>query len=185
MAQQKYFENQLTATEAAYIAGIVDGEGTLGVSRYSRKENKSGYRFQIFLAITSTNKELLEWLTKTTGLGAFHEKKESSIRAKRRCWKWSLKFTQAARLLIQISPYMIIKKDQALNCIAFDNAIKSSGNYKNYDIEMMNKFWIKSGELNARGELLDMNNPVVSAHKGLAKIHENHFATFDQPAAGT
>jgi hypothetical protein len=30
----------LTATEAAYIAGLVDGEGTITLTRYHRNENR-------------------------------------------------------------------------------------------------------------------------------------------------
>ena len=182
---KKYHCKTLSPTDAAYLAGIFDGEGSIGVSRYRNKENACGYKFEPYVNITNTSKAMLDWVCEKTGLDKVYDRKESSIKAKRRCWRWSARRLEVAPLLRQVIPYMVVKKDQALNVIAFMESRPKVANYGAFDYEGQVAFWIKSGELNARGELIDMNNPVVSQHQGLAKIHENHFLTFDQPASGT
>ena len=44
----------LTAIDAAYIAGLIDGEGTITLTRKHRLENR-----QISISISSTEKQLL------------------------------------------------------------------------------------------------------------------------------
>lgn len=154
--------NELSETEKAYIAGIIDGEGSILVTRVSRPENRSGYRFYPIVSVTSTSKDLLDWLCKTTGVDKVYTKKESSIKAKRKCWRWALKQSHVQRLLDQVLPYLVIKKDSAENCLEFCKESINRGNYGKYDLDKMERFWKKSSELNMRGELLDPAQPVKS-----------------------
>lgn len=56
-----------TPTEWAYVAGIIDGEGSVGVLRYDthkRRNPNAPYRwhFAPYLKIANTNLDLMEWL---------------------------------------------------------------------------------------------------------------------------
>ncbi len=50
--------------DLAYIAGLVDGEGCIMITKENRlyTEAKHGYRFWLQVKITNTNKAVLEWV---------------------------------------------------------------------------------------------------------------------------
>lgn len=56
--------NQLSPTDAAYITGLIDGEGTVTLARTHREENR-----QLAISISSTEGPLLQHLLETTGAG--------------------------------------------------------------------------------------------------------------------
>jgi len=56
--------NTLTAVDAAYIAGITDGEGTITLSRKHRNENR-----QLAISISNTEMDFLKFILKTIGAG--------------------------------------------------------------------------------------------------------------------
>lgn len=154
--------NEMTEPEKAYLAGIVDGEGSVCVTRVRRKENRSGFRFYATVQITNTSKQLLDWIQKITGLGKIYEISENGMGAKRKGYRWKIKHSQSRQVLESILPYLIIKKDSAINCIEFCKISGLGKNYSNYPLEEYEYFWKCSSELNKRGELIDENVPVAS-----------------------
>ncbi|WP_018231860.1 LAGLIDADG family homing endonuclease [Thioalkalivibrio thiocyanodenitrificans] len=54
----------LAAIHAAYIAGLIDGEGTITLTRKHRNENR-----QLAVTISSTERNLLEFVKETLGVG--------------------------------------------------------------------------------------------------------------------
>ncbi len=56
--------NQLSDVDSAYIAGLIDGEGTITLTRKHRNENR-----QLAISISNTDKDLLEFVLLTIGAG--------------------------------------------------------------------------------------------------------------------
>lgn len=54
----------LDHTDAAYIAGIIDGEGTVTLSRRHKSENR-----QLVISISNTERPLLEYVLDSVGAG--------------------------------------------------------------------------------------------------------------------
>lgn len=54
----------LSREDAAYIAGLIDGEGTLSLSRRHRNENR-----QFVISISNTDTRLLSYVYRTVGAG--------------------------------------------------------------------------------------------------------------------
>lgn len=54
---------QLTEPEAAYIAGLIDGEGTVALSRKHAGDNR-----QLCISISNTERALLDYVLDVTGL---------------------------------------------------------------------------------------------------------------------
>ena len=54
--------NSFTNKELHYIAGIIDGEGTISIYKISNKTIKWGYQLIPILVISNTNLELMNWL---------------------------------------------------------------------------------------------------------------------------
>jgi len=53
---------ELSDTEAAYVAGIIDGEGTIGLTRIHPNENR-----RPVVSISSTERPLLEYIKSVVG----------------------------------------------------------------------------------------------------------------------
>ena len=101
----------MTPTEAAYFAGIIDGEGTVTV--VISDLGRSFPQLRPRLMISSTDYELLEWLVQFGG-----NVYKSHRKAKKGCkflWTWtSEKQTEVIRILEQVQPYLILKAEQSI-----------------------------------------------------------------------
>lgn len=60
----------LCPTDAAYIAGFIDGEGTISLSRKHRGDNR-----QLVISISNTERELLDYVKHAVGAGRITNKK--------------------------------------------------------------------------------------------------------------
>src|ERR1041385_3098638 len=104
----------MTETEKAYIAGIVDGEGWIGISLKKgsiAKTTKRGYCFRPAMTVSMTNKPLLDYICSVTGLGNIktrcRQKPHHSIP-----YSWDLWSNQVRQLLEVIMPYLRLKLPQ-------------------------------------------------------------------------
>ena len=61
---------RLAPEDAAYIAGILDGEGTISLSRRHRTDNR-----QLVVSIASTERQLLEYVQQVVGAGRIARKR--------------------------------------------------------------------------------------------------------------
>lgn len=98
---------QLSTTQLAYIAGLIDGEGHIG-SPAGRK------MFSVSIANIYT--PLMTWLVETMG-GGYSTSKDP--RAREPCHLWVIYATRnVAALLRAVRPYLIIKADRADEVLA-------------------------------------------------------------------
>ena len=90
----------IAETDAAYIAGLFDGEGSIhfkrGIEKKKKHNGKPGYRLsnsmRINMEITMTDESVLIWVHETLGCGTLRPKK---VKGKRKDgtkylpqWKW-------------------------------------------------------------------------------------------------
>jgi len=90
----------LSAPEAAYIAGLIDGEGTITLTRKHRNENR-----QLAVTISNTEKGLLDYVLKTIGAGKITGKR-TTREHHTPSFTYALYNRQALNLLKQIHPYL-------------------------------------------------------------------------------
>jgi hypothetical protein len=101
--------NRLEDTEAAYIAGLIDGEGTITLSKRHRNENR-----QLVISISNNEKVILDYVLKVAGVGILTKKRtyaeHHSIN-----FAYRVSNRQAYNLLQKILPYLKShKKDRAI-----------------------------------------------------------------------
>lgn len=105
----------LTELEKAYLAGIVDGEGSVTVFHQA---NTGG--FQLRVSICSTSRSFIEWLSEKLGKNIFTDthkyRKGSKVKD---LYQVNTHGNEAQDLLRQLLPYMIIKKNHALISLEF------------------------------------------------------------------
>lgn len=95
-------------TDLAYLAGLIDGEGTISCSINLTKKNVRALQKQ--LSIFNTNITLIEWIESRFG-GKIHSRKRSDKWKTEHQIKWSA--NDASKLLSLVLPYLVIKKEQA------------------------------------------------------------------------
>lgn len=91
---------QLSSEDAAYIAGLVDGEGTITLMRKHRNENR-----QLAVTISSTERVLLEFVLERLGVGKITNKRTTSNRHTP-SFTYSVYNRQALSLLFQIGAFL-------------------------------------------------------------------------------
>lgn len=90
----------MAVTDAAYLAGLIDGEGTVTLVRRHSRENR-----RICLSICNTGQDLLEFAKRATGVGHISRRKCSSARHSP-AFTWAVWGRQALGILRQCHPWM-------------------------------------------------------------------------------
>lgn len=124
---------EMTETEKAYIAGIIDGEGSI-ILKHNRQLNRRGDGFyecySLLVSVGNTDTELLEWLRSFGGKVYLGRKGDGGSR--KPMYQWQLHTRKAAELLSVIYPYLIIKKKKAAAALFFQ---EMRGNTRHKDAE--------------------------------------------------
>lgn len=111
MTKSRYTRKEYTIAEAAYMAGLMDGEGTFFIGNYSNTRN--GF-FQTVLRVTSTDKCMIEWIYNT--FGGWMSEYTSAQRAKNcksAVFSWSCTGDRLTHICETILPYLTAKRKQA------------------------------------------------------------------------
>jgi len=91
---------QLITADAAYIAGIIDGEGTISLTRRHRNENR-----QLEVSISNTDMALLQFVKQCVGAGRISNKR-TYRHNHRQSATFCISNRQALYLLEQVRPYL-------------------------------------------------------------------------------
>ena len=110
-------------TDLAYVAGIVDGEGWIGISADHRKRNPDRPCWRLRVSITNTNEWLMQYLKFAFG-GTISIK--GGRRTGKPCYDLVLNRGKAAEFLKLILPYLKLKRPQAEIAIRFQESISKS-----------------------------------------------------------
>ena len=92
--------NTLTPTDAAYIAGLIDGEGTITMTRKHRNENR-----QLAITISNTEKDLLDFTLNAVGAGKITNKRTTRTNHTP-SFTYAIYNRQALHLLEQVYPWL-------------------------------------------------------------------------------
>lgn len=116
-----------TQTQLAYLAGILDGEGSIYIQ--SRIRNNSINYFPRF-QVVNTNQDLLNWIKEIFG-GTVYEKPRKHLNPK---WKmqyeWFSNREQLDKILPLLVPFLIIKKKHAEIMLEFRKTFLTRETYK-------------------------------------------------------
>lgn len=98
-------------TDAAYLAGMIDGEGSLTVSLTRPKTHRPNWNsiLQVKLCIYNTDKRLIDWLLATCG-GCLLTRRP--VRG-RPVYQWQANTRDVPEILAQVRPYLKLKGAQA------------------------------------------------------------------------
>ena len=115
------------------MAGLLDGEGTIGIASFGKGQYRSPY-----ISISSTTPEIMEWL-KDNFQGSVSTHKTYQDHHKQ-SWSWKLtKLDSVKNLLSEVTPYMLEPdKVRRANMILTEYSIVTVRNGK-YSPEQLSK----------------------------------------------
>lgn len=120
--------------EASYIAGIIDGEGSISLTRIHASEHR-----RPCISIASTDKELLVYIQSLTG-GVITNKKNYKPDIHKDSYTLTIKKKESVLLLLkQISSFLRVdKKRKRAQCILlnYDRVTPRNGKY---NTELLNR----------------------------------------------
>ena len=90
----------LTRTDAAYIAGLIDGEGTVTLGRKHKNDHR-----QLSVSISSNERPMLEFVLNATGIGWITNKRKNAEHHAA-SFNWTTHNRQALDLLRQVTPHL-------------------------------------------------------------------------------
>jgi hypothetical protein len=155
----------LSQLELGYVIGLIEGEGTISLSYHGHSNDyRKRRRWDVYVKISNTDKRILENVKSIVGAGniRLHDRKIKRPKSKPEyCWSIN-QHSDIEKLLEQIGPFLIIKKEQAnlaLEYVKIREKVRSehrgfkSGFHDNREFRIFERF----NELNIRGSQIAKN----------------------------
>ena len=137
----------------AYLAGVIDGEGSIGLTCNNKRRNY--YILQVSIGMTDFR--IPKLFQKEFGGSFFIKDKQPYFRRngenRRPLGFWGCTCQKAKKLIEKLLPYLIVKKEQAEEALKFMSEIKNNKHKKEKDLIKLNEFRLKFKKLNKRGQL--------------------------------
>jgi len=96
---------QLSEENAAYLAGLIDGEGSITF----RGDPSPGSSYSMHIYVTNTDRDILGWIKKETGVGRIYVHSHSSSNT---CYRWGIhSIAEIKPFLEEIHPYLKVKTE--------------------------------------------------------------------------
>ena len=120
----------IAETDAAYIAGLFDGEGSIhmrrGIEKKKKHKGKPGYRLsnslRLSMEITMTDKSVLVWVHEVLGCGTLTDKPRKGKRADGtpylKQYRWRCTFRDAYYVCLLIWPWSHTKLEKVQKVIS-------------------------------------------------------------------
>ena len=104
----------LTETEAAYIAGYLDGDGYIGLQiKHRNEKSRHAYHFHSIISFSDARMKVLNWIQNKLGCGFIEDRLEYG------CRTLYISANPNRWLLPQIRQYLVLKQGQADLMIKF------------------------------------------------------------------
>ena len=106
----------------AYLAGLFDGEGSVNIFKSSGQNGSITPRYFVEISIGNTHKGVLQWVLENFGGRLTHNGVQYTPNS-HKTWRWRASTQEASSILVALLPYLIVKKEQALLAIEFQERV--------------------------------------------------------------
>ena len=99
---------EVNIVDAAYIAGLFDGEGSVD---FAKRKEKRGNVQSILMRIEMTDEDVLKWVHETLGVGTVRKRNRSPSRKAhwKDAWVYSIRFRDALHVCKLLWPHIKVK----------------------------------------------------------------------------
>lgn len=148
---------RMSDSERAWLAGVIDGEGSIFLSKVSGANYRRGFFYRPQMAVSNTSRSFLIRVGEVVGEGTVQLAQRGNGNWKTR-WMYCAVAGVLRVVLPQIIPHMIIKRAQAekmLEFLAFvdQNSILGSREVPPRYYEGLDKFYWTIRKLNEKGRM--------------------------------
>ena len=117
----KACRKKYTLAELGYLAGIIDGEGTISIQNLFTRKHKNYLNYQqknLRVGVVNTNMEVILWIASMFG-GNVCKRNVINKEKHKMSYYWSVTNRKAEEIVKLVMPYLKIKKMQAEIAINF------------------------------------------------------------------
>ena len=171
-----------TETDWAYIAAIMDGEGSFSVTRSTIKD-RQGRPYNAFdckVMVSNTSKILIDWISERFGgtyrLSVKHISKKARANGQKSlkpCYRWTVEgYENQVVFMLRLLPYLVIKLEQAKIALEFAGMKSKQNPSKRLELHYIMK------ALN-KGESVTTNTPNASERDLDVKIESDLIGDYE------
>lgn len=113
MNRYSYERKDYSVAQIAYMAGIIDGEGSIYIGNFSCNPKTGSKYYQTNIEVTNTDKNLMDWIADTFGgrLNTY-TMKQLPKNSRRTVYRWIATGERVTHLAEILLPYLIVKRRQ-------------------------------------------------------------------------
>lgn len=131
MNRYPYTRKEYSIAQCSYLAGIIDGEGSIYIGAFSSNPKTGTPYYQTNIEVNNTNKGLIDWLVATFGGKDFsYTAKQTPKNSRKPVFRWIASGDRVTHLCEIIMPYLVVKKRQAEIMLKMRETFKKTGAYK-------------------------------------------------------
>jgi len=155
MKTHTYKRKDYTIEQIAYLAGIIDGEGSIYIGNFSCNPRTGAKYFQTNMEVTNSDKSLLDWLLNTFGGRVYkYTEKQTPKCHRKEYYRWIVTGDRLTHLCELLLPYLICKIRQCKIMIEMRKTFNSPENQRS--VKGQCGFQVNSKEiLDYRQSLMD------------------------------
>lgn len=136
----------------SYFAGIIDGEGCIGIEHLSPTKNRKKDYYTCRLTVINTDENLMK-LLKHFFKGNYDQRKR--IDGHKICYRWHVFGKDLEYALKQLEPHLFIKKQQARTVLEYRQTVGKTGwNVSDEILEKRKQLWNTCKLLNSGCKML-------------------------------
>jgi hypothetical protein len=143
---------QYTIAQISYLAGIIDGEGSIYIGNFSHNPKTGMPYYQTNMEVTNTDEGLIIWLMESIGgRRTTYTAAQTPKNSRRTVYRWMVSGELLTHLCHLLLPYLIIKKRQCEIMIEMRKTFESS----NFIRGQFGSTFADENTLNIRKKLFD------------------------------
>lgn len=120
-----------TIAQLAYLAGIIDGEGSIYIGNFSCNKKTGAKYYQTNMEVTNTDKILIDWLLENIGgRSGVYTAKQTPKNSRKTVYRWMVSGDLLTHLCHLLLPYLTIKKRQCEIMIKMRKTYEHTGMQK-------------------------------------------------------
>ena len=140
----------MTPEERAWLAGIIDGEGYIGIRRGNSNPKAKSPSYELLVTVYNTGKPLVDHCLEITGLGSMWCRDKGA--PNKLAYEWTVFSKNALEILDEIYPYLILKQEQVNVARQLQDTMQQGRRGLSPEIvEEKENLWLTMKELNHKG----------------------------------
>lgn len=143
---------RLTEIQAAWLAGVIDGEGSIGIWKTTGND-RPHKRYRPAISVANTHERFIAQIAGLLDSSVHIKGNGNLVLGHKKCWAVWVKTRAIPNLLEQIAPYLVIKRKQADLVLEFCRAVAASPVHNRAMQPEFERLYLECKALNKRGTL--------------------------------